>query len=74
MEASAIWRVRPGADLERVNELVGRLAQELGWEAPTPITGDVFKLPPERQRIIATLDNIEPAWRTLLIQPGEQPP
>lgn len=70
MEAPAFWTIYPSADRGEVEDLVRRLAAELGI-APPPLLEDQVALPPDKPRVIAALDSVEPDWRSkpLLLPP-----
>ncbi len=66
----AAWRVPPGADEEKLKDVLGRLAQRLEIDTPQA-TGDYVLLPAEYPRVAAALDEVEPGWRdeSLLLPP-----
>jgi hypothetical protein len=57
----AIWIVHPNADPAEVDDLISRLANELG--TPIPLAGNMVALPPDHGRVVAALDIVEPDWR-----------
>ncbi|MBA3421014.1 MAG: hypothetical protein H0U12_03840 [Thermoleophilaceae bacterium] len=66
----AVWQVAPGADREKLEDLVGRLAEQL--EIDTPKVGsDSVLLPADYPRVARALDEVEPGWRdeSVLIPP-----
>jgi hypothetical protein len=71
MEAPAMWTIYPEADREEVEDLVTRLAAELGIDKP-PLQETTVALPPDGAGVAAALDRIEPRWRerALLLPPG----
>ena len=66
----AVWTVAPGADRERVEDVVGRLAERLEIDTPK-VTSDYVLLPANYPRVARALDEVEPDWRdeSLLIPP-----
>ncbi len=66
----AVWRVVPGAEQEKLKDVVGRLAERLGIDTPE-ITNDYVYLPAEYPRVAQALDEVEPGWRdeSLLLPP-----
>jgi hypothetical protein len=70
MEAPAMWTINPRADRAEVEDLVSRLAAELGIDKP-PLQDTTVALPPDSYRVVAALDRIEPRWReeALLLPP-----
>jgi hypothetical protein len=69
MEAPpAVWSVAPGADEDKVNDLLGRLAERLGMETPQIMNGSVL-LPAQYPRVARALDELEPDWEDLLVPP-----
>jgi hypothetical protein len=74
MDASAHWKVYPGADLERVSDLLRRLAEELGWDGPPEIIDGQAVLLPLDKRVFDALDKLKPDWRDTLLRPPPPPP
>ncbi len=66
----AAWQVAPGADREKLEDVVGRLAERLGIDAPQ-VGSDAILLPADYPRVARALDEVEPDWRdeSLLIPP-----
>lgn len=66
----AVWRVVPGADEDKLEDLVGRLAERLQIDTPEIRSEYVF-LPAEYPRVAQALDEVEPGWRdeSLLLPP-----
>ena len=66
----AVWTVVPGASEEQLDDVLGRLAQELGIDKPE-VTGNHVLLPAEYPRVARALDEVEPSWRdeSLLLPP-----
>jgi hypothetical protein len=66
----AVWRVAPGADEDKLEDLVGRLAERLQIDTPEIRSEYVF-LPAEYPRVAQALDEVEPGWRdeSLLLPP-----
>lgn len=66
----AVWTVPPGADEDRVQDVVSRLAEQLGIEEPE-VEDNMVLLPPDYPQVARALDEVEPDWRdeTLLIPP-----
>jgi len=72
MEAvPAAWEIAPGADRERVEDVVSRLAEQLEIETPE-VGSDTVLLPADYPRVARALDEVEPGWRdeSLLIPPS----
>jgi len=69
-EVPAAWTISPGADREKVKDLVSRLAERLGIATPE-IKGGYVMLPAEYPRIARALHEVEPGWsqEDLLIPP-----
>lgn len=69
MEAPpAVWSVAPGADEDKVNDLLARLAERLGTETPQIMNGSIM-LPAQYPRVARALDALEPEWEELLVPP-----
>lgn len=66
----AAWTVASGADRDKVEDLVGRLADRL--EIDTPEVGSYVLLPADYPRVARALDEVEPSWRdgSLLVPPS----
>jgi hypothetical protein len=66
----AAWTVAPGADRERLEGVMGRLAERLEIDTPK-VAGDYVLLPANYPRVARALDEVEPDWRdeSLLIPP-----
>ena len=64
----AVWSVAPGADEDKVNDLLARLSERLGMETPQITNGSVL-LPAQYPRVARALDELEPDWEELLIPP-----
>ncbi len=70
MDVPAVWRVAPGAAEEKLEDVIGRLAERLQIDTPE-IRGDYVFLPAEYPRVAQALDEVEPGWRdeSLLLPP-----
>ena len=70
MEVPAVWTIHPGADREKVEDVVSRLAERLGIDQPE-IKDDTVLLPAEYPNVARALDDVEPGWddHELLIPP-----
>lgn len=69
-EVPAAWTISPGADREKVKDVVSRLGERLG--IPTPeIRGEYVLLPPDYPAVARALTEVEPDWSEdgLLIPP-----
>ncbi len=66
----AVWRVAPGAAEEKLEDVIGRLAERLQIDTPE-ITDDYVFLPADYPRVAQALDEVEPGWRdeALLLPP-----
>lgn len=66
----AVWRVAPGADEDKLTDMLGRLGERLEISRPE-IKGDYVLLPAEYPRVAQALDEVEPGWRneSLLLPP-----
>ncbi len=62
----AAWTAAPGADRERLRDVVGRLAERLGIDTPE-VRGDFVLLPADYPRVARALDEVEPGWRDLSV-------
>lgn len=71
MNIPAVWTVARGADEDEVEDVLRRLAEELGIEAPEIQPGGNIYLPADYPRVARALDEVEPSWRdeTLIIPP-----
>jgi hypothetical protein len=71
MEVPAAMDDRPGADRQKVEDVVERLAERLG--IPTPeLQADYVFLPVNYVTVAEALDEVEPGWRDeTLITPPE---
>ncbi len=69
-EVPAVWRVARGAAEEKLEDVVGRLAERLQIDTPE-IKGDYVFLPADYPRVAQALDEVEPGWReeSLLLPP-----
>ena len=70
MDVPAVWNVYPNADREKLEDVLGRLAERL--EIPTPeVQGDSVLLPADYPSVRRALDDVEPGWEEeeLLIPP-----
>lgn len=61
MEVSAAWTVSRGADRQKVEDVVSRLAERLGIETPE-VQGDFVLLPANYPEVARALDEVEPGW------------
>lgn len=69
MEAPpAVWSVAPGADEDKLNDLLARLGERLGMQTPQIMNGSVM-LPAQYPRVARALDELEPDWEELLVPP-----
>lgn len=67
----AAWNVAPGADRDRLDSVLARLAERLGIDTPE-IRGGYALLPADYPRVAQALDEIEPDWRDeSLLSPPE---
>jgi hypothetical protein len=64
----AVWTVAPGADEDKVSEVLARLAERLGIQTPQITNGNIM-LPAEYPRVARALDELEPDWEELLVPP-----
>ena len=64
----AVWTVAPGADEDRVSEMLDRLAAHLGINTPQITNGSVM-LPADYPRVARALGEVEPDWEDLLVPP-----
>ena len=64
----AVWTVAPGADEDRVSEVLERLAAHLGINTPQITNGSVM-LPADYPRVARALGEVEPGWEDLLVPP-----
>ena len=64
----AVWTVAPGADEDRVSEVLERLAAHLGINTPQITNGSVM-LPADYPRVARALGEVEPDWEDLLVPP-----
>ncbi|MDQ3644325.1 MAG: hypothetical protein M3356_02310 [Actinomycetota bacterium] len=66
----AVWRIPPGADEDKLADVLGRLAEQLGIDTPEIGADHVF-LPAEYPHVAQALDEVEPGWRdeSLLLPP-----
>ena len=64
----AVWTVAPGADEDRVSEMLERLAAHLGINTPQITNGSVM-LPADYPRVARALNEVEPDWEDLLVPP-----
>ncbi|MEJ7789888.1 MAG: hypothetical protein WKF29_08400 [Thermoleophilaceae bacterium] len=69
-DVPAVWGVTPGAAKEKLEDVLGRLAERLGIDTPE-ITSDYVFLPADYPRVARALDEVEPGWRdeSLLVPP-----
>jgi hypothetical protein len=69
-DVPAVWRVAPGADEEKLDDLLGRLAERLEI-GTAEVKGDYVLLPADYPRVAQALDEVEPDWRdeSLLLPP-----
>ncbi len=67
----AVWDIASGADREKVEDVVSRLAEQLEIDTPEVGSNSVL-LPADYPRVARALDEVEPGWRdeTLLIPPS----
>lgn len=61
-EIPAVWNVAPGADDEKVQDVLERLSVNLGIEKPEVKNGAVL-LPADYPAVARALDQVEPDWR-----------
>lgn len=69
-DVPAVWRVARGAAEEKLEDVVGRLAERLQIDKPE-ITSEYVFLPADYPRVARALDEVEPGWRdeSLLVPP-----
>jgi len=70
MEVPAVWTVAPGADEDQLEDVLGRLAEQLEIDKPE-VKDDQVMLPADYPRVARALDEVEPDWRgeSLLVPP-----
>ena len=64
----AVWTVAPGADEDKVSDLLARLGERLGTSTPQITNGSVL-LPADYPRVARALNEVEPDWEELLVPP-----
>lgn len=66
----AVWTISRGTDRQEVEDLVERLAERLGIQAPE-IKDDMVLLPADYPVVVRALDEVEPGWyeKELLVPP-----
>ncbi len=69
-DVPSVWRVVPGAATEKLEDVLGRLAERLQIDTPE-IGSDYVFLPADYPRVAQALDEVEPGWRdeSLLLPP-----
>lgn len=69
-EVPAVWSVSPGADDDKVDDMLSRLAERLEIDKPEVKNGQVM-LPANYPKVARELDDLEPSWKEdgLLIPP-----
>jgi hypothetical protein len=69
-DVPAVWRVVPGASEDKLEDVLGRLAERLQIDTPE-IRSDYVFLPADYPRVAQALDEVEPGWRdeSLLLPP-----
>jgi len=69
-EVPAVWTIPPGADREKVEDLVSRLAERLEIRAPE-LKNDMVLLPANYPVVARALNEVEPGWQEqdLLVPP-----
>ncbi|MBA2440656.1 MAG: hypothetical protein H0V50_08285 [Thermoleophilaceae bacterium] len=69
-EVPAVWTIPPGADREKVEDLVSRLAERLEIRAPE-LKNDMVLLPANYPVVVRALNEVEPGWQEqeLLVPP-----
>ncbi|MGI9081328.1 MAG: hypothetical protein ACR2FZ_03480 [Thermoleophilaceae bacterium] len=69
-EVPAVWTIPPGADREKVEDLVARLAERLEIRAPE-LKNDMVLLPANYPVVARALNEVEPGWQEqdLLVPP-----
>lgn len=70
MEVPAVWTVSRGADEDQLEDVLGRLAEQLEIDKPE-VKDDQVMLPADYPRVARALDEVEPDWRdeSLLVPP-----
>ena len=70
MEVPAAWTIAPGADRDKLEDLLDRLGERLETGKPE-IKGEYVMLPPDYPKVARALDDLEPGWKDegLLIPP-----
>jgi hypothetical protein len=63
MEAPEFWEIYPQADRAKVEDLIRRLAEDLGMDEPPEVRESTVPLPANRVEVVASLDMIEPGWQ-----------
>ena len=63
MAASEFWEIYPQADRAKVQDLIRRLADDLGMDEPPEVLETTVPLPANRVEVVASLDMIEPGWQ-----------
>jgi len=61
-EVPAVWTIPPGADREKVEDLVSRLAERLEIRAPE-LKNDMVLLPANYPVVARALNEVEPGWQ-----------
>jgi hypothetical protein len=63
MEAREFWEIYPQADRAKVEDLIRRLAEDLGMDEAPEVLETTIPLPANRVEVVASLDMIEPGWQ-----------
>ena len=62
MSVPAAWSVSPGADQEKLDDLLERLAERLEIDKPE-VKGEYVMLPADYPKVARQLDDLEPGWK-----------
>jgi len=61
MEVPAAWNISPGADREKLDDVLTRLSERLEIDKPQ-IKGEYVMLPADYPKVARALDEVEPGW------------
>ncbi len=61
MEVPAAWNISPGADREKLEDVLTRLGERMGIDKPE-IKGEYAMLPADYPNVARALDEVEPGW------------
>jgi len=62
MEVPAVWTVSPGADPEKLDDILSRLGERLDIDKPE-VKGNYVMLPADYPKVARALDEVEPDWK-----------